>query len=406
MSEAQAVKSALSAQGPATFGAADDFAAFSPVENDAPLRWWRRLRIVPAHTLGTGRRAVLLALVAWVPIAAWALANGRAFGGDGEPLLVHYGIHVRCLIVIPLLVLAELPLHFIGRTTAARFVAIGVVTDALRADFDRVLDAVVRLRDASLPWVFAFGTAVAWTIADPPAEHGDGLSWAMRDDGSLGFGGVWFAYVSRPILIALLVGWIWRLWLVTYWMWRVGRLDLALTPAHPDRGGGIAFVCNIPAGFALVTLALSAMFASTWAHQILHHGAALASYQLTALAYVLGWSLLLLAPLLAIAPALWATRWQALPRYAALAEAQARLVDRRWIHKQETADDPLLEPQGLGVMTDLGAVYETVARMRWLPVGKETLAAIALPMAIPFVLLALASMPLGQVVSSLLSVLK
>jgi hypothetical protein len=283
---------------------APGLATFSLVENDAPLRWWRRLHIVPAHSLGAGRRAVLLAFAAWAPIAAWALANGRAFGGDGEPLLVHYGIHVRCLIVIPLLVLAELPLHFVGRMTATRFVATGVVTDAVRADFDRVLAAVVRLRDASLPWAFAFGTAVAWTIADPPTAHGDALSWAFGREGALGFGGVWFVYVSRPVLIALLVGWLWRLWLVTYWMWRVGRLDLALTPAHPDRSGGIAFVCNLPAGFALVTLALSAMIASTWAHQILHHGARLASYQLPALAYALGWSLLLLAPLFAIAPTL------------------------------------------------------------------------------------------------------
>jgi hypothetical protein len=39
-------------------------------------------------------------------------------------------------------------------------------------------------------------------------------------------------------------------------------------------------------------------------------------------------------------------------------------------------------------------------------VGKDTLAAIALPMAIPFALLALASMPLVEILSSLLSVLK
>jgi hypothetical protein len=383
-----------------------EFGAFSPVENEAPLRWWRRLHIVPPHSLGTGRRAVLLALLAWLPIAAWAVAHGRAFGGDGEPLLIHYGIHVRCLIVIPLLVVAELPLHLVGQTTADRFVTSGTVTDALRLDFDRVLAALVRLRDASLPWVFAVGVAMAWTITDPPSAHGDELSWSLGRDGSLGFGGAWFAYVSRPILLALLVGWLWRLWLVTYWMWRVGRLSLALTPAHPDRSGGIAFVSNLPAGFALVTLAMSAMFASGWAHQILHHGATLASYRLPALAYALGWSLLLLMPLFAIAPSLWLTRWKALPRYAALAQSQGRIVDRRWIDNEDGADHPLLEPQGLGVMADMGAVYETVAHMRWLPVGKDTLAAIALPMAIPFALLALASMPLVEILSSLLSVLK
>ena len=377
------------------------------MENDAPLRWWRRLHIVPPDHLGTGRRALLLGLLAWLPIAGWALAEGRAFGGDGEPLIVHYGIHARCLVVIPLLVFAELPLHFICQTTARRFVTSGVVTEMVRADFDRVLIAVIGARDASLPWVFAFGAAIAWTIADPPATHGDELAWSMSRDGTLGFGGAWFAYVSRPILIALLVGWLWRLWLVTYWMWRIGRLSLTLTPTHPDRSGGIAFTCNLPAGFVLVTLALSAMFASSWAHQILHHGATLASYELPALAYALGWSLLLLMPLFAVAPALWVTRWNTLPRYAALAESQARVVDGCWIGKQQiAADDPLLEPKGLGVMADVGAVYETVAHMRWLPVGKETLVAIALPMAIPFALLALASMPLAEILSLLFSALK
>jgi hypothetical protein len=57
-------------------------------------------------------------------------------------------------------------------------------------------------------------------------------------------------------------------------------------------------------------------------------------------------------------------------------------------------------------MADMGAVYETVARLRWLPVGKETLAAIALPLAIPFAFLALASMPLAELLQTLLSMLK
>lgn len=56
---------------------ADDVETFDPVENEAPLRWWRRLHLAGAGDLGARRRAVLFALACWVPIAVWALANGR-----------------------------------------------------------------------------------------------------------------------------------------------------------------------------------------------------------------------------------------------------------------------------------------------------------------------------------------
>jgi hypothetical protein len=36
---------------------------FSPVDNELPLRWFRRLHLVPANGLGTGRRAVFFALL-------------------------------------------------------------------------------------------------------------------------------------------------------------------------------------------------------------------------------------------------------------------------------------------------------------------------------------------------------
>ena len=50
---------------------------FSPIENDAPLRGWRRIRIVPSDGLGIGRRALLLGLFSWLPIAIWVAATGR-----------------------------------------------------------------------------------------------------------------------------------------------------------------------------------------------------------------------------------------------------------------------------------------------------------------------------------------
>ena len=52
-------------------------AEFSPIENEAPLRWLRRLHLVPADGLGARRRALFLALLTWLPIVAWAMLTGR-----------------------------------------------------------------------------------------------------------------------------------------------------------------------------------------------------------------------------------------------------------------------------------------------------------------------------------------
>jgi hypothetical protein len=381
--------------------------AFSPVENEAPLRLWQRLQLARGGgDLGVWRRAALLALVAWLPTAAWALATGRMLiGGADESLFAHYGIHVRCLVVIPLLVLAEAALHRASKEISQQFVASGVVTPALRPRFDAAIQDLVRLRDASLPWAFAAGVAIAWTIGDPPSAHRDEMSWSLDPDGAIGFGGVWFAYVARPILLALLAGWLWRLVLVTYWMWRIGQLPLALVPTHPDRAGGIAFVDRLPAAFALVTLALSAMMASRWAHAVVHHDASLQSFQPPAIAFVVLWSLALLMPLLALGPALRSTRRSAQSDYSLLVGAQGRLVHRRWIERKPVDDDALLEPEGIGPVADAAALYDAVRQMRSVPIGRRVLAAIAVPMAIPMLVLLLLKVPVLSILSTLLEVL-
>ncbi len=390
---------------PAEPSESDEVSVFSPVENEAPLRWWRRLHLVRAGDLGARRRAVLFALIAWLPIAAWALATGRLLGGAGEPLLVHYGIHVRCLIAIPLLIMAEEALHQSGRSIAQQFVTSGAVPPALRPDFDAVLRDIVRLRDASLPWVFAVGVAIAWAIADPPGAHGDEISWSIGVDGAIGFGAVWFAYVVRPFLAALLLGWLWRLFLVTWWMWRIARLPLALVPTHPDRAGGIGFIKKFPRGFMLVTLALSAMLASRWAHEIVYHEALLTSFQVPVIAYVVLWSLALMLPLFALTPALHSARMRALPAYAALVGEQGRLVQRRWIERKPVDDPSLLEAEGIGPVADAAALYESVQKMQSVPIGRHTLTAILLPMVIPFLVLPLLRFPFEAILAALFKAL-
>ena len=116
----------------------------------------------------------------------------RAAGDPGLPgphaveVLHHFGVHVRCLLAIPLFILAEGSLHHAAQHILAQFRSSGVVSPELRDRFDAAIAGVRRLRDASLPWVFVFGAAIAWTVVDQPTSRDDSMSWAIGADGSLG----------------------------------------------------------------------------------------------------------------------------------------------------------------------------------------------------------------------------
>ena len=375
---------------------------FSPVENEPPLRWHRRLHLVPAGSLGVGRRAVFYALVTWLPIAIWAALQGRLLADDsGERLLQHYGVHVRCLVAIPLFIFAEAALHKAMLRFVPQFVEGGVVPPAERARFEQLLAGVRQLRNTSLPWIFMLGVALAWSIGTSAEPHSDAMAWAVEPDGGLGFGGWWFAYVARPVFLALLLGWLWRLGLVTLWMARVGRLKLSLVPTHPDHVGGLGFLEKLPGAFSMLSLALSAVLASRWAHDVVHHGATLGSLKLPMIGFVVLWSLLLLAPLLALVPALATAKRTALVAYSNLVAEQGRLVHRRWILGDPVESTPLLDAPEIGPVADANAMYDAVKSMRAFPLSKHSLMAILLPLALPLLALAALQIPLKELLVKL-----
>jgi len=386
--------------------ATDPEVEFSPVENELPLRWYRRLHLVPADGLGAGRRAVFFALLTWLPIMVWAATAGRLLTTDsGEPLLQHYGVHVRCLLAIPLFILAEAAMHSAAKRLASQFVSSGIVGPDQFAGFEQATRDIRDLRNSSLPWVFVFGATVAWSLVDSPVLHEDAMSWAVGADGALGFGGGWYAYVVRPIFLALVLGWLWRMLLVAYWFFRVGKLDLSLVPTHPDRTGGLAFVEKLPGAFAMVAFALSAVIGSRWAHEIVYHAATLQSFKLTAAAFVILWSLFVLLPLLALAPALIAARGRAIPAYSALVGEQGRLVHRRWILGEPVADAPILDASEIGPVADAAAMYDAVKHMRIVPIGKGAIIKILVPIALPLIVVAALQIPLKELLLKLVKTL-
>ena len=379
--------------------------AISLVRGDLLFRVERAVGLVPAAGSGIGRRAILLAALTWFPLSLWAAFAHRVLPGTvAEPLLEHFGVHVRCLVAIPLLVIAEAMAQAQTLSIVPYFLRSGLVTEVERPRLREVVSGVVRLRNATLPWAVMAGLVIAWIALEPTTTSHE-LLWAAEDSTAtarLGFGGWWLVFVARPVFVALLLVWLWRLALVFLLLGRIARLDLSIVPSHPDRAGGLGFLERMPLAFSLVVLAVSAVVASQWAHQVVYHGVAVQSLFAPMAALVVIAMLLFLSPLLLFLPKLTGAKRKALADYGALVGEHGRRVRRRWILGEKVADDGLLDAPELGPVADTLTLYEAVQKMRPAPIGRRAAMAIALPAVIPIVVVLVLQIPLKSLVLGLL----
>jgi hypothetical protein len=353
--------------------------------------------------LGSVRRAVLFGLLAWVPIAVWAYVRGRFLPGNvQEPLLSHFAVNVRCLLAIPLLVLSDSLAEAVLGPLVPRFAEMGLVPADRVKKLSEVVGGMNRLRDRKLAWLLIAGVvALATLTGDARAQQVDVLNWAVGE-GGLGFGGWWFLLVARPLFLGLLLAWSWRLVLVIVLFRRIAALGLRLRPQHPDRAGGLGFVEPVPWGFAFVNLALSSVIASHIAHEILYHGAHVASLKAFFVVTIVLLALVALAPLFAFLGPLMRAKARARIEYGKLAGHHASEVHARWIEGKAVEDEALLTSPELGSSADVEALYTCATGMRSLPLGKSSLLAALIPAALPMLAAASVEVPIKQILLKIL----
>lgn len=378
---------------------------FLLVEDDGLSRLQGQIGLIPARGGGVKRRALIYVLVAWLPlvVASWLVgsAGGQA-NETTETLLGHFGIHIRCLVAIPLLVLAEGMAQKNLALCLREFKRSGLVDQDLAPRFDAVIAGVIGLKKRVFPWVIVGTVALAWTAAFLISPNPDEVQWAASTPDGMAFGAWWFLLVTRPLFSVLLLAWVWRLTLVVILLLRIARLPLKLVVMHPDRMGGLGFLDRLPMVYAPFLLSVSAVVAGAWAHTVFYHGVTVPSlyFQVATLLVVL--ILIGLAPLLVFSSMLARAKRQALLDYGALLSEHGRLVDARWILKKEVPDTPLLDAPELGPVADVHAMYQAVAAMRPAVISKSILLKIALPAALPLLVLIATQWPVKSTLSKLL----
>jgi len=86
--------------------------------------------------------------------------------------------------------------------------------------------------------------------------------------------GLWYVFVSIPIVQFLLLRWYLRLFIWFRFLWHVSRINLHLIPTHPDRSAGLAFLGKSAYAFGPILFAQGAMLAGLVGSRVLYRGKA------------------------------------------------------------------------------------------------------------------------------------
>src|SRR6266699_17495 len=266
-----------------------------------------------AHLSGSAlellrRRVLSISRFAWLPLAVLSAIEGHLLGSQNLTFLRDVELHVRFLVALPVLILAELPVHRRLGSVVKCFLERGVVTQEDTPKFYAALGATMRARDSS--WLEFALLVFTLTVGHWFWQHLIALGAATwyaapdRTDIHLTLAGYWYSFVSIPIFQFILLRWYLRLGVWFRLLWQISSLNLHLNAAHPDRAGGIGFLGESSFAFGPILFAQGTLLASLIASRVLYEGRALLSFKMEAAGFVVFFVLVILGPLVMFTPLL------------------------------------------------------------------------------------------------------
>lgn len=343
---------------------------------------------------GTNTVALGLVLGAslWVVLLLLALLEGV---GDLVFSVPSIGAHVRLLVAIPLFFVCE---TFVD-PRMARFVSTlvhsQIVPTAALPSMEEEIARMTRWTKSGWPEM-AFMLLAILSLWVGPQLHLLGVTATYdpaRAAGGAILTGVWYWIVCMTIFRFLLLRWLWRLGLWSFFLWRVSRLELHLAPTHPDGVGGLGYLEVVHHEFSPLVLALSAVQAASFAEEFAAGTIAFEAIYATLGLMLVVIAVLFLGPLCIFAPRLWACRIKGRADFSVFAASYVNEFERKWLGADHTRDTPMLGTPDLRSLADLTVSAGVVRDVRLVVVNLHLLVNIAAAAILPMVPLLLLKFP-------------
>jgi hypothetical protein len=199
----------------------------------------------------------------------------------------------------------------------------------------------------------------------------------------------------------LLLRWIWRASVWAGFLWELSRLDLELTPTHPDRAGGLGFLAWGQASFSPVLAAVSALLSGSFTAEVLYSGESLHSLKYHLLVFVVLSLSVSLAPLLVFSRKMAHCRFRGILDFGKLVWSHDRAFDEKWVRTLGPDQKRIMGCPDVSSLVGLGTAFEHVQRMRVMPLDREAVLVLFLANVVPLLPFAATTIPLAEILKDL-----
>jgi hypothetical protein len=323
-------------------------------------RLGRRMGLV--HDSNTVLLGLAIAGLLWLTIVVLAAARGVA---SALFVLTQLASHVRLLVVIPLLFLAESlfnpqMIEYLGSIAES-----DIIPPAERANLKAAMAKLTKSANSVVPDAVSFLIAVTLSLVGARMPRYGDQAAAFHDPVVLA---AYFA-LAGTIFRFLVIRWLWRIAVWCRFLFQFSRMKLHLFAGHSDGAGGLGGLELVHVQFAPLAGALAALASAICAEELARGMPFGALYPILAIALAVN-LLLVFTPLMFFSYALKKCRYSGYYAYMALAARYLSDFEARWLSGEPT-DRELVGAADIQSLADLTNSVDVVRQMRLVPAGKK-----------------------------------
>jgi hypothetical protein len=387
-----------------------NYKEFSLIKGGLLYRLLVRMRLMRPDLEPLYSRAIIIALLTWLPLLVLSAMQGLALGGSITiPFLYDITVSVRLLLALPLLIVAERIVDSRSNEVICHFIESGLIDDKDVSKYESIVRQVGRMVNSLPVEAVILALVIVNTVFLRLELSETSSTWRFlvtRAGTTMTPAGWWNFVFCVPIFQFLLVRWLYRYLVWCWFLWRVSRLDLRLVPTHPDRVGGLAFLGVLQVKFCPIIFALASVLSAYVGQEVLFNGAALKQFTVM----ILGNTLLILAiflgPYFVFSLKLFETKRRGFLTYSTLANDYTQSFHQKWIRGKVPQREVLLGSSDIQSLADLSNSFGIVRDMRMVPFDlKLTILPIVACTVIPFFPLLFTVFPVEAILSKIVSIL-